>query len=470
MTDDLERQLRDRLQHAQLPSAPDRLHARVVQAAVTSPAQRRTSFRGRWLLLPIAALLVIALGAGLLAVGGRPSQLSVTARSGDFRLTLSSAKPVYAMGEQIDVSASVEYTGPDDYAQVSAEQSGLVYFSVQQLDGSFSIPGGGSLLLRCSTQTLFKGSPFTQPLGQALSYPGHLLSTGTYRITATASFGSTDCYKPIDLGTSLVIRVGRSAASPSPTRADVQPSVALQVNPGPCGDPTNAVWASGGGLTVAQSGDVVLVALVVPMVDVTEVFPWSDVTSSDATVLRPIPMCAGVPSVFSLPVRYSAFEAVAPGTAWLSAPLSPDWQPPAPAASGTDLGPIRFEVDVTASATPAPTPTPTPTPKFVTPGPTPWPSNACGGFHLKVVNEETASITVTINDSYTETVDGGTSQTIVEWLPPNKPLMPWTVVVTGAAGTQIGSAYMTGPVDQKIIVSGGQMEYGPYDIRTEGCD
>jgi hypothetical protein len=336
MTDDLERRLRDLLQHAQLPSAPDRLHARVADVAAPPTARPRSAFGARWLLLPIAALLAIALGAGLLVVGGPPSQTSVTARSGDFQLTLTTAKSEYPSGEAIDVSASVEYTGPNDSVEISARQDtsgyadllitprGLVYFTVEQLDGSLSLGGPGEG--RCYTATLTKGRLESVPIGRAADYyPGHPLPAGTYRITAHASFGLTSCDQPIDLSASLVITVSKYAASPSPP------------------------------------------------------------------------------------------------------------------------------------------------PSLVTPSPTPMPSNACGGFHLKVVNEDTGSITVTINGSYAQMVDGGTSQTIVEWLPPNKPLMPWTVVVTAADGTRIGSAYMTGPVDQKIIISGGQMEYGPYDIRTDGC-
>jgi hypothetical protein len=113
---------------------------------------------------------------------------------------------------------------------------------------------------------------------------------------------------------------------------------------------------------------------------------------------------------------------------------------------------------------------PAATPKFGLLSPAPDRSNACGGFHLKVVNEDTDQITVTINGTYSGNVAGGASAVIVEWLPPDKPLMPWTVVVTSTIdSTQLGSAYFTGPVDQRIIVSGGQMEYGPYDIRIEDC-
>jgi hypothetical protein len=338
MTDDLERRLRDLLRHAQLPSAPDRLYARVAQAAAAPPARRRTLFGSRWLLLPIAALLVIALAASLVVVGGA---LNPTATS--------------------------------------------------------TPPGWVAVL------------------------------------PATGACAELDA-------------VGNN-------------------------------WVDTKSPVVAAPGDVVFVFIVVSESPSGGSYPWDDLSSSDTSVLRPIALCPLSPQdalrAHSLPHSFSAFLAVAPGAATLSAPLSPTWQPPDAAPSDGYLGPIRLEVRVQTPPSPTPTTTPSPTSnatlKFVTPGPTPWPSNACGGFHLKVVNEDTGSITVTINGSYAQMVDGGTSQTIVEWLPPNKPLMPWTVVVTGADGTRIGSAYMTGPVDQKIIVSGGQMEYGPYDIRTDGC-
>ncbi len=72
MTDDLERRLRDRLQHAALPSAPDSLHVRLTQAAAEPAKRPRPLFNGRWLLLPIAAIVAVALAGGLLVVGGRP--------------------------------------------------------------------------------------------------------------------------------------------------------------------------------------------------------------------------------------------------------------------------------------------------------------------------------------------------------------------------------------------------------------
>lgn len=105
----------------------------------------------------------------------------------------------------------------------------------------------------------------------------------------------------------------------------------------------------------------------------------------------------------------------------------------------------------------------------MTASPLALPSNACGGFHLKVINEETQDVTVTINDSYEVKVRAGASETVVEWLPPQKPLMPWTVVVTSSTGVQIGTDTFTGPVDQKLTVSSGQLTTEPYDIQIDDC-
>ena len=72
------------------------------------------------------------------------------------------------------------------------------------------------------------------------------------------------------------------------------------------------------------------------------------------------------------------------------------------------------------------------------------PSNACGGFHLKVANKEPHDVTVIINGTYRVTVAAGSSETIVEFLPPEQPLMPWTVVVTSSTGSEIGTSSSPG--------------------------
>lgn len=97
------------------------------------------------------------------------------------------------------------------------------------------------------------------------------------------------------------------------------------------------------------------------------------------------------------------------------------------------------------------------------------PSNACGGFHLKILNDGTQDVLVTINASYSLTIDAGGSETIIEWHPPSKPLMPWTVVATSSTGDELGTLSFTGPVDQKLTVARDGMSAEPYDIREDDC-
>jgi hypothetical protein len=123
---------------------------------------------------------------------------------------------------------------------------------------------------------------------------------------------------------------------------------------------------------------------------------------------------------------------------------------------------------VTASQASAASPTPFAT-LGVTIPPIPLPSNACGGFHLKIVNAESGKITATVNGTYSLTIRAGSSETLVAFLPPEKPPLPWDVVLSDSTGSEIGAQSFTGPVDQKVAVSNGQGNSAPYDISQEGC-
>ena len=100
------------------------------------------------------------------------------------------------------------------------------------------------------------------------------------------------------------------------------------------------------------------------------------------------------------------------------------------------------------------------------------PSNACGGFHLKVVNDTSGPVTVGINDAWTSTIAAGTNQVINElFSQPHPPTLPWYVVVKDG----IGQAIFKGiegdtPVDQKItITQQAAPSQAPYSIAVEGC-
>jgi hypothetical protein len=97
------------------------------------------------------------------------------------------------------------------------------------------------------------------------------------------------------------------------------------------------------------------------------------------------------------------------------------------------------------------------------------PSNACGGFHLKVVNQIGAAVRVVVNGSWSTVVGGEATLMINEGLStPQPPQLPWQVVITDQAGQQLFSATMPGPVDQKVTLSSAGPVQTPYDL-SEDC-
>jgi hypothetical protein len=130
---------------------------------------------------------------------------------------------------------------------------------------------------------------------------------------------------------------------------------------------------------------------------------------------------------------------------------------------------LSLAPSATATATaPALSPTPSPSP-VVSSTPFPLPSNACGGFHLKVVNDDLDDITVTINATYSVTVPSGASETLIEFFLPELQPLPWTVVVTNSSGTEIGTERFTSSIDQQLTVSSGELRTEPYDISEDDC-
>jgi hypothetical protein len=98
------------------------------------------------------------------------------------------------------------------------------------------------------------------------------------------------------------------------------------------------------------------------------------------------------------------------------------------------------------------------------------PSNACGGFHLKIVNDRTAPVRVTLNGDSSTVIGVQSTDTLVEAFLPTHPLLPWDVAVTDATtGQQLFRATLPGPVDQKVTLSDGGAVQTPFDLMTEGC-
>ena len=101
------------------------------------------------------------------------------------------------------------------------------------------------------------------------------------------------------------------------------------------------------------------------------------------------------------------------------------------------------------------------------------PSNACGGFHLKVVNETNGAVTVSLNGAWTSELASGSSQVINQaFSSPRPPAPPWYVVITDASGRSIFQGIADpgdSGADQKVILSDGAGPIqAPYDL-SEDC-
>lgn len=97
------------------------------------------------------------------------------------------------------------------------------------------------------------------------------------------------------------------------------------------------------------------------------------------------------------------------------------------------------------------------------------PSNACGGFHLKIVNDRSDAAHVTINGSYSVDVAAGETRTLVQSFDVHQ-ATPWEVVVKDATSNeQVYSATMLGPVDQKVTLTDTVETQAPYSLTLEGC-
>jgi hypothetical protein len=99
------------------------------------------------------------------------------------------------------------------------------------------------------------------------------------------------------------------------------------------------------------------------------------------------------------------------------------------------------------------------------------PSNACGGFHLEIVNERATAVRITINGSWSAQLTSGATQVItIAFTQPQPPRFPWDVSIADAASNvELFRATMTGPVDQKVVLSDAGATQGPYSLTAEGC-
>jgi hypothetical protein len=123
-----------------------------------------------------------------------------------FRLTIAVSSATYRVDEPIEVRTVLAYAGPAPSIEVAGSGSGLVGFSLQQLDGPIAVDAAGTS--DCAPWTLKRGDnliPFQKSGGYSaddpqadffaryLNDPQLRLPAGTWRITALASLARPGC-------------------------------------------------------------------------------------------------------------------------------------------------------------------------------------------------------------------------------------------------------------------------------------
>lgn len=167
---DLDRDLSGRL--ARLAEAVptgrlDPAHVRAVEA--------RHHVRMAWM-TPLVALVVVVIGATLLAGGNEPGSttapsgsrangpVAATTRSGDFELTIRAGQSQYVAGEAIDIQATLTYLGeggPIEIGHLIGSDGSPIGFGVNEsIFGGYRLGSGDSRLV-CHRTTLARSDPLT---------------------------------------------------------------------------------------------------------------------------------------------------------------------------------------------------------------------------------------------------------------------------------------------------------------------
>lgn len=246
MTDDFDVTLRRRLEGLAATVPVDQPGG--VTAVVRQPVRARST---DWLalagILPVLAVVVIgAVVASVLKIGPGPGDSSgrsaaaadgpieATTRSGDFELTIRSAKARFAVGEPIEISASLAYLGSGSVQIAHGQGAGgtAVGFGVEE-------PVLGDLRLAptvaesCERSTLEVGIPLQVPFAKAGGWSGDdpradeyrawfqdpvlRLSAGVWRVYAVAGFSIDTCSPdPIEMRVDLTIEVEERASVETP--------------------------------------------------------------------------------------------------------------------------------------------------------------------------------------------------------------------------------------------------------------
>ena len=295
MTDDFDVSLRRRLEGlaVAVPVAPSGGVTSVGRQPVRARSGSRLALAG---VLPVLAVVVIgAVVAGALKIGPGPDDSSAgstdvangpieaTTRSGNFELTIGSAKGRYAVGEPIDIEAALTYVteelpGGVQIGHALGADDGPLGFGIEE-------PVIGELRLTpgtrdaCARTILVPGEPlaaaFTKSAGWSGDDPSSddyrafvldpvlRLGVGTWHVYAVASFSLGDCGPdPVEMRADLTIEVipaavtSETAPSSNATEPPVQPTpeppgaIDLATRPGPDGACFEAL---GGGVLARNS-------------------------------------------------------------------------------------------------------------------------------------------------------------------------------------------------------------------------
>jgi hypothetical protein len=122
-----------------------------------------------------------------------------TVRDDVFTLTLRAPRNVWRAGEPIGVEALLTFVGPAQQVNVVGSGSGLVMFSLEQLDGDLDVGGGADA--DCASHPMTRGRPVVTPYQKSGGWsaedpnagkleaffrdPVFRLPTGTYQVFAT---------------------------------------------------------------------------------------------------------------------------------------------------------------------------------------------------------------------------------------------------------------------------------------------
>ena len=246
MTDDFDVSLRRRLEllASAVPVAPPDGVAAVDPRPVRATSTGRLALAG---LLPVLAVVVIgAVIATGLKLGPGPGDSSAGAtdaangpietatRSGDFRLTICSAKARYAIDEPIEIGASLVYLGSGSVQIAHGQGAGgtAVGFGIEEaVLGDLRL--APTVAESCERSTLEGGIPLQVPFAKAGGWSGNdpradeyrawfqdpvlRLPAGVWHVYSVAGFSIETCSPdPIEMRVGLTIEVVEQAAAETP--------------------------------------------------------------------------------------------------------------------------------------------------------------------------------------------------------------------------------------------------------------